>query len=75
MVFNNRKSVNAQPSVFYDIDTVSAPCSGHQIKNIVLKAYKIESVLSVHVQMVFQFLACLVKKNNKCKVSACFFEK
>jgi hypothetical protein len=42
--------------------------------NIWRKAYTIKYVLSVRVQMVFQFLACLVKEENKYKVCACFFE-
>jgi hypothetical protein len=33
--------------------------------NICLKAYKIKTVLSVHAQMVFNFLVCLVKERRK----------
>jgi hypothetical protein len=33
----------------------------HQL-NIFWKGYKIKSVLSVHAQMVFKFLACLVQE-------------
>ncbi len=42
--------------------------------DILLKANKIISVLSVHAQMYFKFLACHVKEKNKFKVSACFLE-
>jgi hypothetical protein len=35
-----------------------------------LKAYEIKSVLTLHVQMVFNFFACLVKQKNKYKVPA-----
>jgi hypothetical protein len=37
-----------------------------------LKAYKIKSVIPVHVLMVFKILACLVQEKTKYKVSACF---
>jgi hypothetical protein len=36
-----------------------------------LKAYTIKSVLSVHTQMVFKFLACLVQEKNEYEVFAC----
>ncbi len=44
---------------------------GHQM-NIFLKAYEIKSIIHVHAQMVFTFLACLVQEKNKYK--ACLFE-
>ncbi len=46
---------------------------GHQM-NIFWNAYKMKSVLSVHAQIVFKFLACPVQDKNKFKFSACFFE-
>ncbi len=36
-----------------------------------LKAYKIKSVLSLHAQMVFKFVACLVLDINQNEVFAC----
>jgi hypothetical protein len=42
--------------------------------NIILKTYKIKSVLSVRAQIVLKFVGCLVKEKNKYKSSACFFE-
>ncbi len=39
-----------------------------------LTAYKIKSILSLHAQMVFKFLACLFLQKNQNKVFAFFFE-
>ncbi len=39
-----------------------------------LNAYNIKSVLSLHAQMVFEFLACLVLEKNKYVVFVCLFE-
>jgi hypothetical protein len=49
---------------------------GTLMKYFVLKAYKINSVLSLHAPMVFEnFLARLVQNKKKIyKVSVCFFE-
>jgi hypothetical protein len=37
--------------------------------NLILKVYKIKSVLSLYAQLVFKFLGCLIEENIKCKDS------
>ncbi len=47
---------------------------GHEM-NTYLKAYKIESLLSLHAQLVFQIFWLPQKEKNKFKDFAGFFEK
>jgi hypothetical protein len=43
--------------------------------NIYLKAFRMKSVLSVHAQMIFKFLAYLVREKNKYKFLLAFLKK
>jgi hypothetical protein len=74
----DKLELNTKNAIFQDHDseekfkTLKGLC--HQL-NIFLDAHAIKSVLSVHAQMVFKFLACLVQEKNYFEVFDSFFEK